>query len=192
MSHHRAFFVGALAVLVTSCATFRAPDPEEAGGCYRHRLTKLPRLTSQSVLDLAGRYELIMVARSGDLAGRVARGEIVLARSDSTQRSLGLGPLAGSTHIDIAEVSPRAGSAGIQRGGGQPPLGTYFDEARNDFEIILEPQRSEFDGDKQRVISVGTQLQLERIADGTLTGSWKSGAFTQDATGYFCATRLDR
>lgn len=176
--------------LATGCARFRTPDPELVGSCTRQRTRYvMPPITSSVIQDLAGPYQIVLIAQSGDKTAGVARGALVLETTDSAHRHLG--PLSGRAAIDFTAVSARA-MALTQSTSNEPWIMSFIDGRKNEIELTLEPQRFVSDELGERVTRVGTFLRIRQISGFDIRGSWSTGQFRENASGYFCATRTDR
>jgi hypothetical protein len=191
--------VGLTAVLSSCGSTSGRASPEECAPVAEELAP------GSSATGLAGEYRLRLVATSGAKKGAATEGSLRLdpqadslryrRRLGGTRDSTVLHPLYGAADVDLARID--AVSVGsttsldpIQPGVLVMQRRTAGGSPRG--EIILRLGSDANRSDRQRFDGGYTALRVRQLGPERLAGSWASGAATERAAGYFCATRVDR
>jgi len=147
--------------------------------------------------SLAGAYELVLVATAGDSAGSSATGRLQLQPNEPKLRgipSAGGGtrtdssaPLYGTTDVDVTRVG------GLRMG--EP---TSSDPNRPGVLLVQQGEgivlRIGSEANRRDVIRFDGgyfAMRVRRVDPKGFAGSWTSGTALRQASGHFCAHRLD-
>jgi hypothetical protein len=184
------------ALLVSACAGNKAGG--EAAACSQMD----PNISAvTNVADLAGEYELTLVATSGPENTHQVSGNLQLHPSDSADRvftrpdgsvepnvamplygatGVSLAPVGAVTMGDLSSLDPqRPGVAVLEQRespGAAPGITLRLGAQANQRGMVR------FDGGY-------TALDVTWVAPGGFGGSWRSGVSEQVAAGYFCALK---
>jgi hypothetical protein len=158
-----------------------------------------------SAEELAGEYQLRLVAASGEKAGSSSEGTLTLRpqprelryriRPGGATDSAVVHPLYGAADIDLKAVA--AVEVGTTTSGDpkQPGVLVVERQARSgqapSAEIVLRLGSEANRRDRQRVDGGYTALRVRQVQPGGFSGTWASGIMREQAGGYFCAVRKD-
>ncbi len=180
-------------VLAVGCSTF---DQSVAGDVVQTVFTPCAppsgRLGSDSTLAThVGRYELTLVQRADAVDIGSARGTLVLYRQAPGLEMLGHAstPLYGTADVNLTAVGGHVvGDAGSDAPDAPGVLVLESDRAgaRN---ILLRFGSAANRRDMMLYDGAYTVLQVHEISADDFSGSWRSGARSSRASGYFCAIR---
>lgn len=138
--------------------------------------------------DRAATYRLTLVRGDVDVRPSWVEGELVLTRRPANMRDLDgwTTPLQGTADIEIARVG--AYEAGSLTNEDSAAPGVLVLEDRGDEPtILLRLGSSANRTDRTAFDQAFTALTVRRVDDDGFAGSWRSGLFGDEVTGYFCA-----
>lgn len=146
---------------------------------------------------LAGEYELVLVATSGDLAGSSVNGHLELQPNEPSLRGIpsadgktrtdSSAPLYGTTDVDVTRVG------GLRLG--EP---TSSDPTQPGVLLVQQGEgivlRIGSEANRRGVLRFDGgyfAMRVRRVDKAGFAGSWASGTVQAQAAGHFCAFRLD-
>jgi hypothetical protein len=158
-----------------------------------------------SVRSLAGEYRLRLVATSGDKKGTATEGTLRLERqADSLRYRTRLGggrdstvlhPLYGAADVNLALIDAVSVGSTTSLDPRQPGVLVTERQAVSggspQSEIIIRLGSEANRRDQQRFDGGYTALRVREVGPERLAGSWASGVRSEQAAGYFCATRVE-
>lgn len=191
-----------MGVLLTAVGCARPPDGNGRAATVACAERAGPLEGGTRAAELAGTYELTLVATSGDSTGSRAEGRLTLQPNDSAHAVVrGMGsdtprpnvstPLFGWTDLPAGQVDAvNTGSLGATDpdAPGVLVIESIAEETGTPRDIIL--RLGAFSNDRGRLLFDGgyTVLRVSWIDDGAFGGSWESAAMNYgSAGGYFCA-----
>lgn len=147
-----------------------------------------------SAEQLAGTYQLRMVATEGPEAGQAADGTLRLQPYDQSLREVTVGGIRDTSASYVlygnTEVDPDAVGA-VSPGdlGSRDPLrpGVVLIERKGAITLRMGAEANR--RDVVRFDGGYLALRVVEAADDRFAGSWASGVGTQRSAGYFCAVR---
>jgi len=165
--------------------------------CHKATLAPRPCLpaadtsaSAKSVLPLAGRYDLTLVANLGPKAGDSSRGhlEIWPQEPPGPPGTTSVAPRAGAAKIDLAHVGARA-PGDIESRNPSAPGVLVIDRHQNGLRTLLRFGSEANRSDRQSIEAVYTVLEVSQGEMGWFSGVWRSGFVEVATTGFFCAVR---
>jgi hypothetical protein len=160
---------------------------------------------SSSTANLAGEYQLRLVATTGSKKGSATDGTLKLQKQGEALRyrirpggtidSAVVHPLYGATEVDLSAVDAvRVGST-TSEDPMQPGVLVIERHAREgqppSSEIVLRFGSDANRRDRQRVDGGYTALRVRKVSPEGFAGTWGSGIVGEQSAGYFCAVRKD-
>jgi hypothetical protein len=158
---------------------------------------------SSSARNLAGEYQLRLVATTGIKKGSAADGTLKLQQQGEGLRyritpggtidSAVVHPLYGATEVDLRAVDAvRVGST-TSEDPMEPGVLVVERHAREGqapmSEIVLRLGSDANRRDRQRVDGGYTALRIRQVSPDGFSGTWGSGITGEQAAGFFCAVR---
>jgi hypothetical protein len=193
-------------VLILGLAASCAPQPgkaepkdqAETQDCAQVE-TELP--ADVSAAGLAGKYDVRMVAVSGEKSGSSANGRLELVAHDSSMRRLTLPgrnsdttntvPVYGKAEIDLSAVGAKHAGDLASLDPTRPGVSVFESSSpsASGSRIILRLGSEANRRDVLRFEGAYTVLRVKQISEGGFAGSWESGAPLPEGGGYFCARK---
>lgn len=176
----RALILPLAPVLLAACAS--SPAPGGLGECLRPDPgTELPR--GATLAGEAGAYRLTLVATSGPESGDRDQGSLLLVSRDDPTNPL----------IGWSSANPEAVGAypigGLDSHDPERP-GIRVLEAESG--IVLRLGADANVTGEMRFDGAYTALRVREITEDGFRGTWESGIDRIDASGYFCARRVEQ
>lgn len=152
-------------------------------------------MTGVKAEDLAGEYELMLIATRGDSAGSSVSGRLWLQRNEESLRSIpsagggartdASAPLYGGTEVDVTRVD------GLRLGdpASSDPTHPGVLLVEQGEQITLRVGSEANRRDVIRFDGGYFALRVRRVEEGGFAGNWSSGTVEVEAEGHFCALR---
>lgn len=175
--------VAAGAALVAACARPQAQSADQTSPpCEPVDYAIAPGLQAS---DLTGKYRITLVATTGDSAGRRAEGGLALELSGRPDAAL-----IGRTTVPVERVDAfRVGQLEVS-GDSAPGVLLFLSPGERPGALLRLGSDANARGGAQAIEGMFTALTVLRVDSAGFAGSWRSGAMTDRAAGYFCATRV--
>lgn len=142
--------------------------------------------------DRAGTFRLTLVRGDVDVRPSWVEGELILVRRSTDLRELDgwTTPLQGTADIEIEHVGAYEAGSLTNEDPAAPGVLVLEDDS-DEPTIILRLGSSANRTDRTAFDQAFTALTVQLVDDDGFAGSWRSGLFGDEVSGYFCAVAED-
>lgn len=186
----------AFLILLSECLSSSRPrDGAQAGSKPQSRVCDptTGRLDARATLaGREGRYLLTLVQVADNAEPRRVRGALILRDQPPGLDSLGgaATPLHGFTNVDLGAVGAYPAGSPASRNPHAPGVLVLESDNTGNRRILLRIGADANRRDSALFDGAYTVLEVREIDGDGFAGTWRSGAGSSRARGYFCARRL--